>query len=739
MHQQTILLAFGFGNLAMLGWLAAAAAPLLIHLWSRHRFREAPWAAMQFLLAAMRKNARRMQLQQWLLLAVRTLIIVLVVLAVAEPYGMRLLAGVGAAPSHKVLVIDDSYSMGYRGNKETNFARAKQLAASLVRDSRSGDVFTVIRMSGPPKTIVGPGAIDQAVVASQIEMLAESHTAADLAGAISLVQQAFENGKDTRKLPEQREVYFFTDLQRSTWSVGGDNRESTIHNPQSAIGHALQSLVKNASVAVIDLGQPQAANLAVTGLATSETFITPGRDISFDVTLHQFAAEPRSQCNVELLVDDTPIAEQTVDVPAGGDATVRFKHRFPTAGSHTICVRAPGDRLDVDNSRWLVVPVREEVRVLCVAGRDGAAKYLADALNPNPAGDSPIRPVVISEGDFADVALAEFDCVFLCNVAQLTASEAERLARYTAAGGGVVFFLGDRVDTTNYNALTAGAWGRSPASPQAAPLLPAHIGDIIANQQFGLDPLEYRHPIVAPFRGRERAGLLTTPVNRYYRLDVSQRRREADVAAALPGGAPFIVTAPLGRGRIVVVATDGSLSSVDPQSGEPWTIWPTWPSFLPLVRELLDYAASSQHERWQQPVGTPLTSHAASDSDLSDLQIARPDGRTSPLTFVTTPTGREWSYDGTNLSGIYSLRGLPAGKTQQFAVNVNTTESDLAKLDAKELPPEIVVSSTWQDAKHTGAADLLTHSSWNQSLLWAALALMFAESFLAWQFGRGTA
>src|SRR3954470_4340847 len=99
----------------MLGWLAAAAAPLLIHLWSRHRYREAPWAAMQFLLAAMRKNARRLQLQQWLLLAVRTLIIVLVVLAVAEPYGEHLLAGDTAAPVHKIIVIDASYSMDYRG------------------------------------------------------------------------------------------------------------------------------------------------------------------------------------------------------------------------------------------------------------------------------------------------------------------------------------------------------------------------------------------------------------------------------------------------------------------------------------------------------------------------------------------------------------------------------------------------------------------------------------------------
>src|SRR4029078_9200427 len=79
-----LLLAFGFANLAMLGWLAAAAAPFVISLLSSHRFREAPWAAMQFLLAAMRKNARRLQLQQWLLLAVRTLIIYIVVVVVAE-------------------------------------------------------------------------------------------------------------------------------------------------------------------------------------------------------------------------------------------------------------------------------------------------------------------------------------------------------------------------------------------------------------------------------------------------------------------------------------------------------------------------------------------------------------------------------------------------------------------------------------------------------------------------------
>src|SRR6478672_3020807 len=163
-----VLFAFGFGNLAMLGWLAAAAAPLLIHLWSRHRFREAPWAAMQFLLAAMRKNARRLQLQQWLLLAVRTLIITLVVLAVAEPYGQRLLAGAAAGPSHIVIVIDGSYSMGYQASGGTNFAAAKRLADEIVAASHPGDAFTVILMASTPKLVVSSEVFDHAAVTAQI-------------------------------------------------------------------------------------------------------------------------------------------------------------------------------------------------------------------------------------------------------------------------------------------------------------------------------------------------------------------------------------------------------------------------------------------------------------------------------------------------------------------------------------------------------------------------------------------
>ncbi len=778
------LLAFGFGNLAMLGWLAAAAAPLLIHLWSRHRFREVDWAAIQFLLAAMRKNARRLQLQQWLLLAVRTLMILLVVLAVAEPYGSSLSAGSSAsAPAHKILVIDSSYSMAYIPQADdlssraaeqsaTHFARAKQLAAELIRDSSSADAFTVIVLADPARTVLGREVVDPAAVADQVLSLSQSQTGADLAATLDLVAEALQRNADDPRGLERQEVYFFTDLQRTTWAPGS---RADADNQDSALKDRIAALASQAALVVVDVGTPHAANLVVTQIDADEPFITIGREVAISATLHQFGDQPRSQCVVELSVDDQPVGEQTIDVPAGGEANVHFTHRFNSPGSHALVLRAADDELPIDNSRFLAVPVKERLQVLCVAGREGAAKYVASALNPDPTANSAIEPVIVTEGDLEELELADFDCIFLCNVAQLTAGEAERLTRYAAAGGGIVIFLGDHVISDQYNALhqhspaiLAGS-GHSPQDGAAIssdiPLLPAHLGPVTATTTFGIDPLDYRHPIVAPFRGRERAGLLTTPINRYFKLETPPNRADAEIAAALPGGDPLIVAAPLGRGRTIVVATDGSLTSVDPATGEPWTTWPTWPSFLPIVRELLAYTSGGRNEQMQQPIGATLGGResfstggivsrsespvekesrppGAATSTAANLQIVRPDGRTEPLSVRSTPEGWQWSYDKTDTSGIYTLRGVRTDAPQQFAINVDTSEGDLTKANAAALPPELLVRDTWQTAARglaQSAAGLSPRSAWNLPLLWTALALLFVESFLAWQFGRGTA
>src|SRR6476659_3890690 len=80
------ILAVGFVTpMFALAGAALVGIPILIHILNRRRFKTVEWAAMDFLLRAMRKNRRRIQFEQWILLAVRCLVLALLGVALARP------------------------------------------------------------------------------------------------------------------------------------------------------------------------------------------------------------------------------------------------------------------------------------------------------------------------------------------------------------------------------------------------------------------------------------------------------------------------------------------------------------------------------------------------------------------------------------------------------------------------------------------------------------------------------
>src|SRR3989442_15992122 len=101
---------------------AAVSIPVIIHLLNRRRFRIVEWAAMRFLLAAQRKNARRMRLEQLLLLIVRCLVVLLLIAGMVSvtpwaeavwrwmnPEGGKSLAS-GGSRIHRIIVVDGRFS-----------------------------------------------------------------------------------------------------------------------------------------------------------------------------------------------------------------------------------------------------------------------------------------------------------------------------------------------------------------------------------------------------------------------------------------------------------------------------------------------------------------------------------------------------------------------------------------------------------------------------------------------------
>src|SRR3954453_5948963 len=110
-------LAVGFVTPAFaVAGLLLASIPIIIHILNRRRYRTVQWAAMDFLLRAMKKNRRRLKFEQWLLLAPRCGVLFLVAPALARPLACRdsaIASIAGARSGLHVIVIDNSYSMAY--------------------------------------------------------------------------------------------------------------------------------------------------------------------------------------------------------------------------------------------------------------------------------------------------------------------------------------------------------------------------------------------------------------------------------------------------------------------------------------------------------------------------------------------------------------------------------------------------------------------------------------------------
>lgn len=723
------LFALGLLSWSTLGWLAAAAAPLLIHLWSRRRYQELPWAAMQYLLAAMKAARRRTRLEQWLLLLLRTAIIVTLVLAAAEPY-----LETGAVPfvpgvrTHRLFLLDGSYSMGYHQGETSQFDAAKELIRRVVDESNQGDGFSLVLMSAPARALVDEPSFSAGEFLAELDALRLPHTSADLVGASAHVERLVEDTK--RRYPKltRQEVYILTDLGWTAWGA-----EAIGKGQVELVRKRFQKVAEIADLHLIDLGQEEAENVAVSSLKTDEAFVVRGRNVTLRAEVQSYARNTTSQV-IQFLVDGRRAAEDEVRLDPGGSASAVFYHRFETLGDHVLEIAAPGDHLEIDNTRHLAVSVKPALRVLCIDGSPGgtdgrASDYLVYALSPESpgSGSAMIAPEVAGESSLVEVDLNRYDCVFLVNVAQFTGSEARVLDSYLQAGGGVVVFLGDRVMPERYNDVLGGA------GPGAVDLLPARIAPETVSGRWELNPLEYRHPIVQVFRGQERAGLLTTPVETCFPLTVPENS-SARVVLALDNGAPLIVERPLHRGRVILVGTSADVS---------WTPMPVLPSFVPVVQELLAFAVADRQQRRNVLVGESIGAAMARGDAATSVIIRTPDDRSETVPVSMDGGIGAWSFSGTDPSGVYTAETSDAQEGKEsFAVNVDTAEGDLTKITETQLRQGVLADVKLQ--RHTGWEPLADEpatvttrsSSFAKALLYLLLALLLAETYLARRFGH---
>ncbi|MCK5944139.1 MAG: BatA domain-containing protein, partial [Planctomycetes bacterium] len=443
------MIGLAFLNPLLLWALPLAAVPIIIHILNRRRFKKVPWAAMEFLLKAMKRNRKRLRMEQWLVLLLRVLAVLLLVALVSRPQlGGGALLG---SRTHHVVVLDDSASMTQRSGSSNLFEKAQDRVRQLADDlaqRRGGDIFSIVRASDPEHPALWEERIGSNFgrnAGSVMKELVVRDTPADLGRALQEAAKRAQQVKDAGRT----EYYVVGDRRAWDWSTPDDK-------PRPALLTGLASLDKDREhVTVLSIGG-QHDNLAVVDVRLQDRLAIAAVPVTLGIDVKNFGLDPTPPTTVSIEVDGQTSVNQDVPQLAPGErVTVPFAYTFHTAGPHHVDVALePGGTFPFDDRRTLALQVREKSRVLLVDGEPdedvGEVFFLQATLDVPESG---IEAQVVTESGFDEVSLEPFDMVWLCNVQAPTQQAAARLEAFVAAGGGLAITVGSVVEASRYNEL----------------------------------------------------------------------------------------------------------------------------------------------------------------------------------------------------------------------------------------------------------------------------------------------
>jgi hypothetical protein len=676
--------------------LPLAAAPVLIHLINLLRQRRVQWAAMEFLLASQRRYRTRVLLRQIVLLALRTLAVLGLVAALAQPR-WRSAGGIagGAATTHLV-ILDDSASMGdttgAANTADTETAAGdRRRATAFDRGRRVVERIAADLASSAGRHRLGVAVTSQLAASTDAELLLLPFT--DVApGSIAAVRDALGRagaGDSAAGPPEAcpaarrlaaaadgpRVIWFVGDFRSRDW-LGGDEPAATLR----------QLAADGATLRLVDCaGDGPAANLTVARLEVAGGVPAAGVLLPVEVEIRNDGPAPVRDVALELREDGGGRPGLRIDeIPAGGTASRRFDVRFTTPGSHAIEAAVPGDALRADDVRRTVIDVADRVDVLLVDGAaDSAAGatasgdgfYVATALAPGAGAATGLRPRVVPPAALAATDLGQFACIWILDVERLDAAAVAAVEAYVRGGGGVVFFCGPRTRADVVNAtLHRGGEGLFPVPLVGAVDLPPDAKAAAPTPDVSVED----HPVVAVLSGQRNPLLDAVRIERFWAVD-----RGFDAAGqgvrrllSLRTGQPLAVEKTYGKGGVVAVLTTAA---------PEWNNWARAnPSWVVVLLELESHLARLQRQAESVTVGDPVVVRLEAGIDEPDVQfLVPPDAAiVRQMAVATSGPMLEATLPTTARAGIVEARWrrLDGGERQRsIAVNVDPAEGRLER------------------------------------------------------------
>ena len=690
---------FTFLNPLFLIGLAAAAVPILIHLLSRRRLHTVYFSAMRFLHTSHRKGARRVRIRQLLLIILRALLFALIAMALARPYFGAIPtsaegeAVLGDRQKSVVVILDNSFSMGYRESSKSKFELAKEEAGEIIRSLKGGDEISLILMSDKSEVMARGSVAAGLAVAQDLDRVSLSHRPSDVVPSLS---SAYDILADSHN-PEKN-IFILTDLQANGWGEFALNR--------------IENYDPRVRLFLIRLSGESEINAAVDEVQTKPSRIGEDRPVEIIAGVAEYGdLAPQT---LGLFIDNGKRGEKHIEKPG----KISFTLTLSPAGVHPAYVRKDDDFLALDDRYYFVLDVGRSTSVLVADGSRGKSSserdgfFLNVALLPPNAGNDeeapglPIKTTLIDLEQLASANLADHRVVIIANLGQPSSEVGLKLSKFVADGGGLLLFLGDRVESTSYNEVLAD-------------ILPANLTEKKTGDPIPLGETDRTHHIFSLF---DETNSERTDFTGFYNTEA---KSEARVLARLADGTALMIEKAFGRGTVIMVTSSADTS---------WNNMAVKTVYLPVIHRLVEYL-SGQNVLGSKTitVGQTYTVKRGWEALGKAIVITNPLGEREKVIAKPAPGGALITYASTEWAGLYHIKTEDADD-DYFAINLDAAESDLTPLEGnevKEFFPEgnVIVASDLRSLMANLNVGTGSFELW-KPFLSLVLLLMIAESII---------
>ena len=628
---------FTFINAPILAFLVAIAIPIFIHLFNKQRKKKIKFSSIRFLQLLEKQRLKRIKIYDYLLIILRTLVVLTLILAFARPtFDTKPVFSQHSARTTSVIILDSGINMRRYDDLGNRYIRAQSILKRLLDRFNPEDEIFIIKSTSPDQILNDMSTITETTA-------------------------SFSHGQWSRSFIEAMKI--FEDFPNF-------NQELNIISDFQFKENAFDKLISDNSeirVFLIKIGTQIVSNLGIDTLEIKNQIFEINKPIQLETRILNSSVKKSEPIEVHLFVNQQRVAHKRILIEPGSMEKVALSFSPKTFGYLGGFIEINDDDLLADNRYYFTLKIPSEIKLLFID--NGPSVFLQAALT-SLSKQTNVQIIKDKYNSWARQNFQNYDIIILGDFPLLKPPIVQRLKNYLNSGGSILLIPGMETIPSEFNRLTS--------SLGISATIEEFIQTTSKNEFYFLKEPNLNHPLFTGLFRSDNPELSKPKFYKYFKYSVSQ---DDHIILAYQNDDPFLIETEKSQGSVFLMS-----SYID----DGWTDIQYRGIFTPLLSRIFHFSASNASQI-QLPTLVEqekiVTVNYVSDS--GEFYLKSPDGEKNRIVPVQENQNLHFHMNNLKIPGLYQIS---AGEKSISIIPVNASANaihkpyiDLEKFDNLEM------------------------------------------------------